>query len=236
MENLYKNYLNRKPSPFGEHLVRRWHLKMINKVSDFARTDWSGIKCAEYGPGHGYFAGIVKSLGCDYRFIDNSDLVIDAMTEKGFQQVERGMESFDVIWLSHVLEHSTDWIAARQMLQDSALLARSGGMVVVIAPDFLNWGKRFFDTDATHGYPTTLRTVAQLMNDVGIDVVCARYHRGGYFTLLPRTVCALLSIIPVSVGRLFLARGRLKSDDHPFYSWKAVLGWRQILVVGRVTA
>lgn len=234
MTDLYSNYLERTPSPLGERLVIKWHERMANHACLLLDFDWRRIRLVEVGPGHGYFADLVTSRGCEYRFIDNSSPVINLMISKGHKAAEDEPKSFDVVWLSHVLEHSTDWMAARNLLSQSAELARSGGTVVVIGPDYLSWGARFFDTDATHGFPTTLRTVAQLMRDVGLDVTHATYHRGGHLKFYYRMVYACLARIPLAVGKLVFARGKLKSDDHPVFSFKAVLGWRQIFVVGSV--
>ena len=234
MSDLYQNYVVRKPSQFGERLVRDWHRRLADRFETLTSIRFSAASCIEIGPGHGYFAELLVSRGCDYSFLDISSPVVNNMLEKGFRLAEPGRQPVDVIWLSHVLEHSTDWKAARNLLSDCLMFARTGGKVVVIGPDYLSWGKWFFDIDATHGYPTTLRTVAQLMKDVGMDVTCAKYHRGGRFALLPRTLFGLAALIPNALGRFILARGKMKSDDHQLYSWKAVLGWRQVFVIGSV--
>jgi SAM-dependent methyltransferase len=234
MNNLYQNYLDRSPSPFGERLVRKWHRQMANVAKRYSGIDWGTIKCLEIGPGHGYFADLVVSRGADYRFDDISGPVIEKMTAKGFQQVRHESDLFDVVWLSHVLEHSTDWVSARELLAKYSLLLKDGGKIIIIGPDYLSWGKRFFDVDATHGYPTTLRTVAQLLRDIGLDVGFAEYHRGGHLGFIARSIYAIVALLPISLGKLIFARRKLKSDDHSLYSWKAVLGWRQIFVVGSV--
>lgn len=207
---------------------------MATQVEKLTGLELKSSRLLEVGPGHGYFADVVREMGGDYSFDDISESVVGAMERLGFRRVGDGENQFDVVWLSHVLEHSTDWTSARMLLKESLCRTRPGGYVVVIAPDYLSSGKYFFDSDATHGYPTTLRTVAQLMRDVGLNVSVALHHRGGSFHATPRAVYALISLLPNSLGKKLLARRKMASADHPLYSWKTVMGWRQVLVIGTV--
>ncbi len=234
MNELYQNYMERKPSPFGERLVRNWHGRMLNRFAHVVEIDLRRTRFLEVGPGHGYLAEQYVARGGQYRFDDIAFPVVKGMRSLGFEQLSESQVNFDIVWMSHVLEHSRDWVAAREMIQKYVSHLRQGGYIVVIGPDYLNWGKRFFDVDATHGYPTTLRTVAQLMKDVGLTVVETSYHRGGFQGIIPRMLFAIVALIPLSLGATLFSWSRMKSDDNPIYSWKAVLGWRQLLVVGRL--
>jgi hypothetical protein len=42
-------------------------------------------------------------------------------------------------------------------LSDVAGLLSPTGRIVIIGPDALFWGREFWNIDATHGFPTTLR-------------------------------------------------------------------------------
>jgi hypothetical protein len=138
-----------------------------------------------------------------------------------------------VLQLSHVLEHSLTWLAAREMISTSKELLTENGFLVVVGPDALSWKKEFWNVDWSHGYPTTVRNVSQLFNDVGLFQISANHHRNGSFNLLVQVIFALLSKIPHRIVDRVLTPSRSKIGDGFLYSWKAIFGWRQILVIGR---
>lgn len=105
-------------------------------------------------------------------------------------------KKFDLIWLSHVLEHSPTWVDARQLLSDVAGLLSQTGTIVIIGPDAQCWRREFWNVDATHGFPSTLRNVVQLADDVGLSVVSARYHRNANFGIISKAALSILSVVP----------------------------------------
>jgi hypothetical protein len=56
VNELYQNYMERKPSPFGERLVRNWHGRMLNRFAHVVEIDLRRTRFLEVGPGHGYLA------------------------------------------------------------------------------------------------------------------------------------------------------------------------------------
>ena len=130
--------------------------------------------------------------------------------------------------MSHVLEHSPTWVDARNLLDDSRKLLAENGSIVVVGPDAIDWGRQFWNIDATHGYPTTSRNVIQLCDDVGLDVLAAKYHRNASFHLLTRAIFCVLSTIPHQIVDRILTPPRSRVGDGLLISWKAVFGWRQI--------
>lgn len=189
-------------------------------------------KMLEIGPGHGFFGQIASDLSWVYRFSDISEPVKLEMIEKGFRPASDDEHDFDVVWMSHVLEHAPDHVAAREMLSNAVKRLSQNGRVVVVSPDYLSWKKHFFDVDATHGYPTTVRTVAQLMQDVGLTVTSTCLHRLGSKSLLSRCAAVVLNLAPTSLVDSVLSPPRQLLRDGPYASWKAVFGWRQLLVCG----
>lgn len=229
-DNYYSNYMERIPSDFGKRLLRIWHNEML-KISN-VKPVGGRRRLLEFGPGHGWFAHVASDAGWQYEFEDISTPVTISMQEKGFAMASSSeFDAFDVVWASHVLEHADDPSDARELVAKMKHRLREGGTLVIISPDFMSWGKHFFDVDATHGYPTTLRTVTQLVTDVGLEVIAARTHRFGGTGSLRRILAYLLTVIPTTPIDFFLSPERRKFRDGPFASWKAVFGWRQILVV-----
>jgi 2-polyprenyl-3-methyl-5-hydroxy-6-metoxy-1,4-benzoquinol methylase len=140
-------------------------------------------------------------------------------------------KKYDLIWLSHVLEHSPTWVDARQLVSDVAGLLSPTGRIVIIGPDAQCWGREFWNIDATHGFPTTLRNVAQLADDVGLSVVKARHHRNANFGVVSKAMFVVLSVLPHRMIDRILTPERSKIGDGLLISWKAVFGWRQIFIV-----
>jgi len=140
-------------------------------------------------------------------------------------------KKFDLIWMSHVLEHSPTWVDARNLLDDARKLLAENGSIVVVGPDVIDWGRQFWNIDATHGYPTTLRNVIQLCDDVGLQTSIAKHHRNASIGVFSRIIFSSLSCIPYMWVDRFLSPARAHLGDGYLISWKAVFGWRQIFIM-----
>jgi hypothetical protein len=232
---LYSDYMQREPHPRNAVFIKRWHGKLLKlALKDLKHVPKSVL---EIGPGHGYFAEHCRDAGFTYEFCDTSPAVQSKMNELGFQghlgliqDVSPILEKYDMIWMSHVLEHSPTWLAAREMVATCRELLTDEGVIVVVGPDAINWRREFWNVDWSHGYPTTIRNVAQLYSDVGFNNIIARHHRNGSSNILVRGIFAALSAIPHRVVDKFLTPTRYKIGDGFLYSWKVIFGWRQILV------
>jgi hypothetical protein len=237
---LYSDYMQREPHPRNAVFIKRWHGKLLKlALRDIKSVPKSVL---EIGPGHGYFAEHCREAGFTYEFCDTSPAVLSKMSELGFrghlgliQDVAPNLGKYDMIWMSHVLEHSPTWLAAREMVATCRDLLSEEGFVVVVGPDALSWRREFRNVDWSHGYPTTIRNVSQLLNDVGLKNVVARHHRNGSDKFLLRAVFSLVSLAPHRLIDRCLTPGRYKVGDGLLYSWKAVFGWRQICVMARKT-
>ena len=120
---------------------------------------------------------------------------------------------------------------ARQLLSDLTGLLRQTGRIVIIGPDAQCWGREFWNIDGTHGFPTTLRNVAQLADDVGLSVINAKHHRNANFDIISKAAFSVLSVLPHRLIDCILTPERSKIGDGLLISWKAVFGWRQIFIV-----
>jgi SAM-dependent methyltransferase len=238
-DNLYQNYMNRVPHSRSKKLLLWWHKRLLLEYGKYSGgQDLRGLRVLEVGPGHGQFAEVSQSIGLLYEFADISEPVYNEMISKGFvgtlgsidNNVLHGRE-FDVIWLSHVLEHSPDWPSARKFLADLATLLAAGGHIVVVGPDYLSWKGNFFDGDATHGYPTTVRNVCQLFHDLNLHVMRTGHHRAGFFNPISRVIPCLFTLLPYRLIDRVISGQRSRTGHGFAYSWMTIFGWRQIFVV-----
>jgi hypothetical protein len=135
------------------------------------------------------------------------------------------------VWMSHVLEHARDPGEALAMVRAAASRLAPGGRLVVIGPDVAYWREQFHAIDWSHGYPTERRRVGQLLSEAGLEVEVSRGHVAGTSSrwLVP-LLGALFALVPVrAADALFEAvTGRPLAS-----SLMSVVGWRQLLVVGR---
>ena len=234
---LYSDYMQREPHPRNAVFIKKWHGKLLALALKGAEKAPSSV--LEIGPGHGYFAEHCRQAGMAYEFCDTSPAVVSKMNEHGFsghlglvKDAAPNLGKYDMIWMSHVLEHSPTWLDAREMISTTKELLNEHGFLVVVGPDALSWKKEFWNVDWSHGYPTTIRNVSQLFNDVGLSSISAKHHRNGSYNPAVHLVFAILSKIPHRIVDRALTPSRSKIGDGFLYSWKAIFGWRQILVKG----
>ena len=234
---LYSDYMQREPHPRNAIFIKHWHRKLLTlALKDLKQKPKSVL---EIGPGHGYFAEHCRQAGMAYEFCDTSPAVVSKMNELGFrghlglvQEVAANLGKYDMIWMSHVLEHSPTGLSAREMISTSRELLNENGFLVVVGPDALSWKNEFWNVDWSHGYPTTIRNVSQLFNDVGLSKISAKHHRNGSDNPFVQLIFALLSKIPHRIVDRVLTPSRSRIDDGLLYSWKAIFGWRQIIDLG----
>lgn len=235
---LYSNYIRREPHPRYVGFIRRWHRRLLSKgLSTLAPMTIGSV--LEVGPGHGYFAEHCREQVLNYEFVDTSPAVFDKMGDLGFHGHLGTLESlstelglFDMIWMSHVLEHAPSWVEARSMVKSAVTHLKPGGALIVVSPDLLSWRREFWNADWSHGYPTTVRITTQLLDDVGLDCTYSAHHRNAQFSVIGRGLMALLCLVPHRLIDRVLTPSRYKTGDGFVYSWKAVFGWRQIFVCG----
>lgn len=236
-EDYYSAYLNTRPKPRFEKFVVNWHERLIwlAEIESFAFSGGQP-RVLEVGYGHGYFADLVVERGWSYLAADISDPIIEYGAERGHEVVrpenlDQGM-TFDVVWMSHVLEHSPSWEQAREMCEFYSRSLRPGGALISVGPDYLSWKDQFWAVDFSHGYPTTRRNCVQLFNDLGLEDITATYHRSGRSDFLTRSLSAAVCSIPHQPVDWLVDRRRFQRGEGLFYSWKAMYGWRQLLVRG----
>ena len=130
----------------------------------------------EIGPGTGWFAAECSAAGFDYEGIEPSEPLRRELLEAGLDVVD-GMTPpipkpdgrFDLVYADQVLEHFTDHARALEFVRECARVLAPGGLLCLIAPNYLTQREFFFEIDYTHGYPTTERRMVQLTTDAGLE-------------------------------------------------------------------
>jgi len=189
MGSQYNEFVERQgQSPV---LVQKWFANRVLKcVSSSTDIPFPDMYILEVGTGLGYLAQAARTLGAasymglepneDLRRISEEAASPYYVTSGQLPAIPESLKGkYNLAILVHVLEHAKDGHEARTWL--SALLKHlsPGGAVVIISPDVLDYGPYFWDTDWTHGFPTSNRNVAQVFADIDADVTFSQRMRLG---------------------------------------------------------
>jgi len=238
-DQYYQEYYNsRRPIKFFDFMPRFFHKKMF-RIAERVIPNIRKGKLLEVGVGFGHFAKEARAQNCNYVGIEMNTSLAEDLCSQGFDVTVASIPPFPVgefvntIWMSHILEHAATYLEARNMLEAALNRLEVGGHLVLITPDYLSWGSYFWDVDWSHGFPTTLRRVKQIVSDVGFEVVYAKHHTATITNPVLRSVTdAGMRFIPHRfLDWIFQATLRRTFA----YNFMALLGWRQLFVVGRKT-
>ena len=141
------------PSQLCKHLFDRFHM---NK----------GMKLLDIGCGRGEFANGFKELGLIVNGVEREKIHIDGINVQ-YLDVEKDPlpykeKTYDIVFSKSVIEHLEN---PSNMLKESRRILKSGGMIIIMAPDWVSQMKIYFD-DYTHRTPFTKTS----MND------CLKIH------------------------------------------------------------
>lgn len=235
--NYDEYFFNRRPAQFAEGMLAFWHRSMFSLAAKHI-PDMRRKSLLEVGPGFGYFGRICKDNGLNsYTAVEMNANAAQALTNQGFNVICSTIPPFphleagvDIIWLSHVIEHSPDYIRAREALGAAYEKLNPGGFVVVICPDYISWKQNFYDIDWSHGFPVTLKRLNQILTDVGFNISFSAHHTATLINGLGSFLHLLIKLIPVRV----LDWISLKLTRKTFCtSFMSMFGWRQIIVIAR---
>lgn len=186
--------------PFYDHFylknkeitnIGRWILKtqdtfLMRLLLSFSKKD--NINILEIGPGMGHFAEVCSRYkNIHYQAIEANEKLASLLKEKGFNvdqclipPINKDSDSFDIILLSHVLEHMNDCKTAVALIKECSRILKKDGIIIIVSPDYLSCRFDFFEVDYTHNYVTTLRRIKQLIEDENFATLCTDYISGPF--------------------------------------------------------
>lgn len=234
-DNYAEYFVTRKPATFAQPLITYWHKKMLLIAAKWI-PNLKSKTILEIGAGHGFFASVCTQMGFHYCGHEMNADQANSLQASGYDVTPAMIppipagKPVQVIWLSHVLEHAMNYREARDMLTACHGRLDKDGYVVIIAPDIHHWKMEFWSMDWSHGFPTSLNRVEQLLNETGFSVTKAMHHTSAMtnpcvawvtsslFRLLPMHL--IDSISHKLVGRRFAS------------AFMSVFGFRQIYLIG----
>ena len=136
--------------------------------ADFTRDRSTPLRVLDYGCGRGKYLECFSTLGCDVTGVDsNPDYVasarshgVAAYSPESFSSL--GASHFDVIFLSHVIEHMTSEALVALIPRLCATLAADGRLVIVTPTP----GERFFH-DFSHVRPYLPQSIRHAFGQTG---------------------------------------------------------------------
>jgi SAM-dependent methyltransferase len=190
----------------------------------------------EVGPGRGVFADVCAAKGLAYTALDINRRLLAGVTQRGhgglLAQAPRlavADAAFDIAFAAHVIEHSPTYPDALTLVAEMRRVVAPGGVVALVAPDYLGLREDFWNCDYSHSFVTTRRRLRQIARDGGLEPVTERYLWGPLEGLAGVLGGSLLGGSLVGrVGRVL--PGRL---GERLYKLRLTFA-RAILIVGRV--
>ncbi len=195
----------------------------------------SAASLLEIGPGRGAFADACRRRDLRYCALDVNARLLRSLSERGHSGVQArathvpcANETFDIVFASHVIEHSPGYGDALAFLEEMRRVAKRGGLVAVIAPDYLALREDFWNCDYSHSFVTTRRRLRQMYHDVGLVIVEDHSLYG------PLTGLIGWFVGPAMGGRLMgqVARIVPGSPGEKLYKLRLTFA-RAILMIGR---
>jgi ubiquinone/menaquinone biosynthesis C-methylase UbiE len=197
----YDSFANQKRNKYGKIIVGKTFEKLAKTVASY-----SPITILEVGIGQGIFYEKLKKEipQMEYTGIEAGDTLYEEAKEKGInvvkcfvppfpEELERG--GFDMVVMSHVLEHFIDYREVLEVLTGINGLLKPNGKLLLFHPCARDCGFiDFFDAEYSHSYVTTRNRVDNLLYDSGFQVIKRDSYRA-CFTNFKAFFCILSKIL-----------------------------------------
>lgn len=236
MSDYAEYFTARKPTINSIRSQYFWSQRML-KIARRYIPQLGDKTILEIGPGHGIFAAVCEQHKIAYQGLEMNVEQAAMLKAAGHKVLPAKIPpipeggAVQLIWLSHVLEHANDYHEAKAMLAACQQRLDAGGYIIIIGPDVLHWKENFWSMDWSHGFPTSVPRVEQLLNETGFIPFKSMHHT---FTLTNPLLAWAISwtfrlFLPINLLDYFCKKWNGRRFAHAFMS---IFGWRQIYVIG----
>ena len=202
MKEHYDEYFNRVQWKPSENLHNWMASRIIAEFNKYLNIQGKSI--LEIGTGTGRLANVLQGFeGVLYKGVEPNSKLAKFSRSLGYDVLEQQLPNlsknfqnkFDGVITLHVLEHAPTYLDARRWLEEMIRVTKPGGYILVAAPDIRDYGKYFYDSDWSHGYPTTPARVTQIFNDLKVRVKFSGSMHLGSTTVLAAVVAHFISFV-----------------------------------------
>jgi len=234
--NNYSEFYTRKRPDIFTPLVSFWHKRMLTIAARFI-PNFKQKTLLEIGPGCAFLAKRCVEDNMTYRAIEMNEQQAAFLQNEGYHVIPATVppipagEPVQVIWLSHMLEHVASHSEAKALLLACYDRIDADGYVVIIGPDVYHWKADFWGCDWSHGYPTSVFRVEQLLNETGFSLHQSMHHTAtitnSFFAWL---ISVLFRFAPMDTLDFMFYK---KFKWRPCQAFMHKFGLRQIYVIGK---
>ena len=200
----YNFYAEKKVSSLGAMINRRVaeNLAGILLRHLFAGGTAQKPSLLELGPGQGQFAAsLLHKKELEYTAYEPQEELFAAMKKLGLNVVNKSVppiaeerERFDAVACLNIFEHMPTISVAEELLGEINRVLKPAGVLLIVVPNYLDWGKQFFNLDYTHQTIMTESRLRNMLEDQGFALTYLGYHYGCFFSGLGRVPNALVRI------------------------------------------
>ncbi len=183
--SFYDHYISRSRNVFGVKVKKNFAKKLFKMA---LTTKHNPVKILEIGPGDGYIASLAKQNEFDYTGIEGSSKVFNSLSEEGYNIIQKmvpplpeNLGNYDICFILHVIEHLNTITEATQLISQIKSKLNNDGKIVIATPDYLKWGKDFYNSDYSHNLPFTIKRLYQLFINEDLKIEFAGYYVGDQF-------------------------------------------------------
>lgn len=182
----YDFWKKRKLTRFGNKIVESVNFKITKIIYKFFKNKKYIL---EIGPGKGCFLKYIskynyyytaiepnKNLAKQCKGINKKAVIINAF----IPPIKLKNNTFDIVYMSHVLEHFSDHKEVLKVLKDIHRILKTDGSFVLFFPDYLSFKADFFDSDYSHEYITTMNRIKYLLQDTNFKIIKKIHFRGNF--------------------------------------------------------
>jgi len=181
--SFYDNFFNDSSSSrcsitvTGKKLVKYRNVFFIKEIKKLTGLD--SPRLLEIGPGEGFFAYECRDAGIKYTGIEANKEMYKFLKKNGFEMYNYYVppislpkeKPYDVIFLNQVFEHMVGRNEAITLVNDLFDNLKTGGVLIISAPDVRFWKEDFFASDYTHNYPTSVMVLEQILSDNNFKIL-----------------------------------------------------------------
>jgi SAM-dependent methyltransferase len=164
---------------FSQLLIRKEHKLILNYLGAN-----KNIQILEIGPGKGSLAKLFIAGGYkNYDIVEPNSLMRKKLQNFGIRKAKNYLipklkeksASYDAIICCDVFEHLNNGQDAQLFISEAQRVLKRAGIITILSPDYLDWGRDFYNCDFSHNHPTTVRRTTQLFSNYGIECLCYKY-------------------------------------------------------------